>query len=128
MRILLDTHLMLWAITGDARLGKELEARLLDPANEIHISAASIWEIGIKHAKNPAVMPISADVAAKACVDSDFQWLDITVQHAQVAASLPPLHLDPFDRMLVAQAIQEPLVLLTRDPTLPAYSELVKQV
>jgi PIN domain nuclease of toxin-antitoxin system len=128
MRILIDTHLMLWAITGDSRLGHELETRLLDPGNEIYVSAASIWEVGIKHAKNPAVMPISADVAAKACIDSDFQCLDITFQHAQAAASLPPLHLDPFDRMLVAQAIQEPLVLLTRDAKLAAYSELVKQV
>ncbi|MEI2419408.1 PIN domain-containing protein, partial [Arthrospira platensis SPKY2] len=71
---------------------------------------------------------ISADVAAKACIDSDFQCRDITFQHAQAAASLPPLHVDPIDHMLVAQAIQEPLVLLTRDAKLAAYSELVKQV
>lgn len=125
MRILLDTHIALWAITGDKRLAASVRTRLRDPANQIYVSAASLWEIAIKHRKNPTVMPIGPDVAVQACGDSGFAWLDISPHHAAASARLPALHADPFDRLLLAQAQQEPMALLTRDAQLATYSELV---
>jgi PIN domain nuclease of toxin-antitoxin system len=124
-RLLLDTHIALWAITADSRLGAKTRARLVDPDNQIYVSAASIWEIAIKHQKNPTAMPIGPDIAMQAMSDSGFIWLDISARHAAASAQLPMLHADPFDRMLIAQARTEPLALLTRDAQLAAYSELV---
>lgn len=128
MRILLDTHLVLWAVTADLNLGETAQQLLLDSDNQIFVSAASVWEVAIKHRKHPQVMPIGPDVLIDACVASGFHWLDVSVHHARAAAQLPPLHLDPFDRLLVAQAMQEPMRLLTRDRHLAAYSELVQTV
>jgi len=88
---------------------------LLDPRNQIYVSAATIWEMAIKHRKHPHIMPIAPDVLMDACVGSGFHWLDVSVHHAKATAQLPLLHADPFDRMLAAQSMQEPMVLLTRD-------------
>jgi PIN domain nuclease of toxin-antitoxin system len=128
MRILLDTHVLLWAVTADMALGEKAKAALLNPGNRIYVSAASIWEVAIKHRKNPHVMTIGPDVLTNACSDSGFNWLDVNVYHARTTAQLPLLHSDPFDRLLIAQAIQEPMHLLTRDQQLSAYSELVQLV
>lgn len=128
MRILLDTHLVLWAVTADPQLGATAQHLLLDPDSQIYVSAATIWEVAIKHRKHPQVMPIAPDVLIDACVQSGFNWLDVNVHHARATAQLPLLHADPFDRMLVAQAMQEPMVLLTRDRQITAYSELVRLV
>jgi PIN domain nuclease of toxin-antitoxin system len=128
MRILLDTHLVLWAVTADPQLGSAAQQLLLDPGNQIFVSAASVWEVAIKHRKHPDVMPISPNVLIDACVASGFNWLDISVHHASATLQLPLLHVDPFDRLLVAQALQEPMILLTRDRQIAAYSELVRLV
>jgi PIN domain nuclease of toxin-antitoxin system len=128
VRILLDTHVLLWAVTGDPMLGEPTARLLLDPQNQIHVSAASIWEVAIKHRKSPSLMPLSPEVLIDACEESGLQWLDVSAYHARATAQLPPLHGDPFDRMLIAQAIQEPMRLLTRDRQLAAYSELVQLV
>jgi len=101
---------------------------LLDPGNQIYVSAATIWKVAIKHRKHPNIMPIAPEVLTDACVGSGFHWLDISVHHAKAATLLPLLHADPFDRMLAAQAMQEPTVLLTRDQQIKAYSELVRLV
>lgn len=128
MRILLDTHVVLWAVTADSQLGQTARRMLLDPDNQVYVSAATLWEVAIKHRKHPQVMPIAPDVLIQACIESGFNWLDVNVHHAQATAQLPLLHADPFDRMLVAQAMQEPMVLLTRDRQISAYSELVRLV
>jgi PIN domain nuclease of toxin-antitoxin system len=128
MRILLDTHLVLWAVTADPQLGKAARQLLLDASNQIYVSAASVWEVAIKHRKHPEMMPISPDVLIDACVESGFNWLDVSVYHARATTQLPLLHVDPFDRLLLAQALQEPMILLTRDRQIAAYSELVRLV
>ena len=125
MRILLDTHLVLWTVTADPQLGTLAQQLLLDRDNQIYVSAASVWEVAIKHRKHPNVMPMSPDVLVDACVESGFNLLDVSVHHARATAQLPLLHIDPFDRLLVAQAMQEPMILLTREVKIAAYSELV---
>lgn len=128
MRILLDTHILLWAVTADPALGDQARGVLLDTQNQIYVSAVSIWEVAIKHRKNPALMPLGPEVLIDACVESGFHWLNVSVYHSSGTARLPPLHSDPFDRLLIAQAIQEPMHLLTRDRHIAAYSELVQLV
>lgn len=128
MRILLDTHLVLWAVTADPALGATAKQLLLDADNQIFVSAASIWEVAIKHRKHPKVMPIGPEVLIDACIESGFNWLDVSVDHTRATGDLPLLHVDPFDRMLVAQATREPMILLTRDVKIAAYSELVRLV
>ncbi len=128
MRILLDTHLVLWTLTADPQLGALAQQLLLDRDNQIYVSAASVWEVAIKHRKHPNVMPMSPDVLVDACVESGFNWLDVSVHHARATTQLPLLHVDPFDRLLVAQAMREPMILLTRDRQIAAYSELVRLV
>ena len=128
MRILLDTHILLWAVTADPALGDGARGLLLDTQNQIYVSAASIWEVAIKHRKNPALMPLGPEVLIDACRESGFHWLDVSVHHSSGTARLPLLHSDPFDRLLIAQAIQEPMRLLTRDRQIAAYSELVQLV
>lgn len=128
MRFLLDTHVLLWAVTADPNLGKDAKQILLDPNHLIFVSAASIWEVAIKHRKNPALMPLGPESLIQACRESGFNWLEVSAHHASATAKLPLLHSDPFDRLLIAQAIQEPMRLLTRDQQFAAYSELVQLV
>ena len=128
MRILLDTHILLWALTADVKLGEHAKKIILNAENQIYVSAASIWEVAIKHRKNPKIMPLSPEVLIKACSDSGYNWLDVNVYHASATEKLPLLHSDPFDRLLIAQAIHEPMRLLTCDKQLKAYSDLVQLV
>lgn len=128
MRILLDTHIFLWAILADRRLPKRAENLILDPAAIIHVSAASIWEIAIKHARfhgSPSQIPISGSQAAAFCAMANYVILDIKAAHAAAVEALPPLHQDPFDRMLVAQALSEPLRLVTSDRAVQAYDSSI---
>lgn len=131
MRLLLDTHVALWAITDNPRLTAAAKALIIDPANTVSISAATIWEIAIKHALNRRgvnAMPLSAGTALGYFRDSGYALLSITPEHARAVETLPDLHADPFDRMLIAQAMTEPLRLLTHDPMLARYSETVVKV
>lgn len=123
-RILLDTQLVLWALSGDRRLPKN--ARALLDVSEVFVSAASIWEIAIK----AALGKLEADAAeVRASLGpTGFAELPVTGAHAEHVAKLPAHHRDPFDRMLVAQSLCEPLVLLTADAQLVAYGDLVRLV
>lgn len=123
MRILLDTHLFLWCIKDDKRLSKAARFKILH-ATEVYISSASIWEACIKIKLKKLEVDVSEMVAA--IKESGFAELPITVQHAAAVAKLPDIHRDPFDRILIAQAISEPLLLLTADQQLRDYSELVE--
>lgn len=128
MRLLLDTHIALWAIADHPSLSNEARGLIGDPDNEIVISAATIWEIAIKHAlarggRND--MPISGLEALGFFRDAGFQILDISPAQAAAVETLPPLHADPFDRMLVAQALMVPLRLLTGDQRVAAYSDSI---
>jgi PIN domain nuclease of toxin-antitoxin system len=125
MRLLLDTHVLLWALSGDARL-KPASRALIAEADAVFVSAASVWEITIK----ASLGKLTVDLAAlPGAIDaSGFQRLPVSFEHAIRVAQLPPLHADPFDRLLVAQAQQEPLHLLTADTALVPYSELVRLI
>lgn len=125
MRLLLDTQIVLWALTGSARLGKVAQDMICDPANEIYVSTATLWEIAIKHALGRGDMPVSGVRAAELCSLSGYRELPVSWRHAAHVESLPPLHGDPFDRMLVAQANAEPMRLLSRDAMVARYGEMV---
>lgn len=125
MRLLLDTHIFLWAVAG-SRLLKPAARRLIESADEVHVSAASIWEIAIK----ARLGKINADLdeLAAAIDTSGFMPLAVSPTHAAGVARLPLHHNDPFDRLLIAQALAEPLKFLTADAALARYSELVMLV
>ena len=124
MRILLDTHLVLWALAAPERL-PDAAHRLIERA-DVYVSAASIWEISIK----TSLGKLSADPReVLAALDpAGFLPLPISAEHAARVADLPPVHRDPFDRLLVAQALCEPMRLLTMDTVLAGYGELVTVV
>ncbi len=128
MRLLLDTQIVLWALTGSARLGARAHDLITDPGNEIYVSTASIWEIAIKHVLGRGQMPVGGDRAAELCAAAGYRELPVAWRHAVVVESLPPLHADPFDRILVAQATAEPMRLLSRDATVASYGAIVMAV
>jgi PIN domain nuclease of toxin-antitoxin system len=125
MRILLDTHVMLWALAGDTRLGKA-KPLILDPANEIAVSTASYLELAIKASQGKIDIDLSQIRAAVAA--SGYGELPVTGAHAEALAALPWHHKDPFDRILVAQALAEPMRLLTADSAVARYSDTVMLV
>ena len=128
MRLLVDTHLLLWAAAKSRRLPKEARRMLEDPANEIRFSAASLWEIVIKAALRKPDFKVDVALLRPALAEMGFVELPISGVHAERLGSLPPIHKDPFDRMLVAQSLAEPLVLVTNDGVLAGYGEGVKVV
>ena len=123
MRLLLDTHVLLWTLAGSERIAS-VRTMILSADTQIFASIASWWEIAIK----AAIGKLEAEVAVLrlAARDSGFQELPVLGPHVEALAGLPLLHRDPFDRMLVAQALAEPMCLLTADAQLGAYSPLVK--
>lgn len=127
MRILLDTHIALWAVTGHASLSKQARETILD-ADEVFVSVASTWEIAIKHALGKGDMPVSAEQGLEAFRDAGYVMLDIKPEHTLRIEKLLPIHKDPFDRMLVAQALCEPLILVTCDPLVAQYGSGVLRV
>lgn len=129
MRILVDSHVFIWIKSAPENLTDEARAAIIDPSNDVYVSIASAWELWLKHAKRPitAVAPILDGGAAsflKACKESGLALLDITLEHAATAAALPPVHRDPFDRMLIAQAITESLTAVTDDPVFRRYKRV----
>lgn len=128
MRLLLDTHVALWALTDDKNLGKRAREYLLDPSNEVFFSAASIWKIAIKHALARKDVPVSAADAFRFLIEAGYAELPVLSAHAATVEALPKHHADPFDRILVAQAVHEPMKLITRDRHLLAYGEIVEFV
>ena len=128
MRLLLDTHLLLWALAEPERLGPVARAVIEAPENEVFFSAASIWEIAIKAALGRTDFPVRPEMIARAAVRTGFTELPVRAEVAAMVADLPPHHRDPFDRLLVAQAVAGPMRLYTADPLLPPYSELVTLV
>jgi len=131
LRLLLDTHVALWAVLGDRRLAPPALNLIADLENDISVSVVTLWEIGIKFALrrgSPSDMPIAPEQALDYFGQAGYDVLPITERHALVASRLPPLHRDPFDRMLVAQARHEQLRLLTADRRLATYGDSVDLV
>jgi PIN domain nuclease of toxin-antitoxin system len=126
MRLLLDTHILIWAVSDPNKLTPATHALLLEPANQLLFSAASIWEIAIKAALRRADFGVAPAEIAAAAVAAGLQVLPIGVDAALRVATLPAHHRDPFDRLLIAQAMCEPAILLTVDRFLPRYSEPVR--
>ena len=122
MRLLLDTHVALWAIAGDARLTAAAKRLLTAKEAQVFVSAVSLWEIAIKSALGRGDMPIDAELAATEFATAGFLELDVTWAHTRRVGSLAALHQDPFDRLLVAQAFEEPMTLVTHDARVAAYS------
>jgi PIN domain nuclease of toxin-antitoxin system len=120
MRILLDTHIALWAVAGSRRLSRKSQQFILE-ADEVHVSAATLWEIAIKHALGRGDMPVSSAQALQAFRDAGYALLAVKPEHAVRVEDLPAIHSDPFDRMLVAQARFEPMTLMTSDRLVGQY-------
>ena len=119
MNLLLDTHVLLWALDDSASLSHQARAAIADGGNAVFVSAATAWEISIKRALGKLHVP--ADSYLEELRVHRFTALDISTEHALAVADLPPHHADPFDRMLVAQAQVEMLTLVTHDPRMRAY-------
>ncbi len=128
MRILLDTHLLLWSHMNDRRLSQTVRELLESRENDVYFSAASIWEIAIKAQLKRLESTVDPQQIVRAALDSDFEELPVTASSAVLVSALPMHHRDPFDRLLVAQAMSVPLTLMTADPQLLQYSELVRLV
>lgn len=128
MKILLDTHIALWALTDTEKLSEEVIHMLESEKNEVYYSIASVWEIAIKHKIRPEQMPISEDEFVELCEKTGFAQLPIEAKHIFLLKTLSrlaeaPKHNDPFDRILLAQAKYEKLSFFTHDSLIPYYSE-----
>jgi len=128
MNLLLDTHIALWAITDSPRLTAKARELLLSAHAQLWVSAASIWEISIKHALGRGDMPVSGREALDWFRRSGYRLLSIEPEHAAEVNALPVLHQDPFDRILIAQALTEPMRLVTHDAQVAAYSHTIVKV
>ena len=125
MSLLLDTHVLLWALTNDPQLSDDARATIADGRTRVLVSSVSAWEITIKKALGKLRAP---DDLADQLRQQRFTPLDITVTHALAVGDLPPHHADPFDRMLVAQARTDRLTLVTHDPQILEYDVEVLSV
>jgi PIN domain nuclease of toxin-antitoxin system len=128
VRLLLDTHLLLWAAAKSAKLPPDVRELVEDPANDAYFSAASVWEIAIKRALRRADFTVDPAEFLKALPSMGFIELPVSAAHAARVAKLPNLHRDPFDRLLVAQSLTEPLTLVSNDAVLAAYSKDIRIV
>ena len=128
MRLLLDTHVLLWALNSPDRLRKSVRSEIEDPSNDVMFSAASIWEIAIKSALKRVDFTITPREILTAAIQTGFDELPVRAAAAAQVAILPFHHNDPFDRLLVAQAITEPAILYTADSQLDGYTELVRRI
>lgn len=127
MRVLLDLQIALWAVVGSRRLAPRAKEAIL-AADAVFVSVASVWEIAIKHGLARADMPVSSAQALQAFSDAGYELLNIRAEHAVAVERLTAIHNDPFDRMLIAQALVEPLTLITRDALVASYSSAIMKV
>lgn len=128
MKLLLDTQLLLWAAGQPGRLSLAARKLLNDPSNELSFSAASLWEIAIKSTLGREDFRVQPRLLRRGLLDNGYVELPITSQHAVSVDVLPPLHKDPFDRLLLAQALSEGITLLTSDEQLSQYPGPIRQV
>lgn len=128
MRILLDSHILLWALTDSDRLPENAKQLIRDKSNDVFYSAVSVWELSVKHDLRPDEIPFSADRLIRLSEDTDFAQLVLKGLHSRALETLnrpadAPKHKDPFDRMLIAQAKSEGMTFMTHDSLLPYYGE-----
>ena len=125
MRVILDTHIMIWAIQGSPRLSTVARDVINDDNNDVYFSSVSLIEISVKRKVHPESMPFNAREARKLFIESGYEELPIDSSHTEAMDDLPLLHRDPFDRMLLAQAQAEGMKLLSHDNRFPAYGDFV---
>lgn len=128
MRFLLDTHLLIWAANQSPQLPGEVDALLQDPSNRIFFSIVSIWEAAIKYNLGRPDFPFHPGVLRTALLANDFTELPILVEHTLGVIGMPPIHRDPFDRLLIAQANVENITLLTVDAKVAQYPGPIRLV
>ena len=128
MKLLLDTHVLLWAAGAPERLASEIRTLLDDPDNQPIFSAASLWEIAIKRALNRGDFTVDARALRHGLLDNGYLELPVSGEHAVAGDALPAIHKDPFDRILVAQAIVEGVTLLTADAIVARYPGPVRKI
>ena len=128
MKLLLDTHLLLWAAEGKRNLSKIARSLIAAPENELLFSAASLWEVAIKRGLGREDFQVSPRLLRRGLLDNGYTELPISGEHAVAVEDLPPIHKDPFDRLLVAQATVEGIALLTVDSLVAQYGAPVRKV
>lgn len=128
MKFLLDTHVLLWAAGSPDQLPAAARPLLEDPSNELLFSSASLWEIAIKRSLDRADFQVDPRVLRRGLLDNAYIELPITSEHAVFIDSLPPIHKDPFDRILVAQAMVEGITLLTADALVAQYPGSIRKL
>ena len=128
MNLLLDTHVALWAITDSPRLSKKARELIESTRSTVWISAATVWEIAIKHSLGRGDMPVSGQDALHYFQESGYRFLPVEPEHAAAVEDLPSHHADPFDRILVAQSLVEPMRLITHDAMVARYSDTIIEI
>ncbi|HXU32109.1 MAG TPA: type II toxin-antitoxin system VapC family toxin [Thermoanaerobaculia bacterium] len=128
MKLLLDTHILLWAAGEPEKLSAAARQLLNDPDHELLFSAASLWEIAIKRSLGRDDFRVEPRLLRRGLLDNGYQELVISSQHAVSVDGLPPMHKDPFDRLLLAQALSEGITLVTADATLAGYPGPIRKV
>jgi PIN domain nuclease of toxin-antitoxin system len=128
MKLLLDTHLLLWAAGEPRRLSKQARTLIGNPENELLFSAASVWEVAIKRGLGRDDFTVNARLLRRGLLDNGYGELPIISDHVVATDSLPPIHKDPFDRLLVAQATVEGITLLTTDSLVARYPGPIRRV
>ena len=128
MKLLLDTHILLWAANQPERLSAQAIALLEDPDNELLFSAASLWEVSIKNSLGRDDFKVDARLLRRGLLDNGYIELPVTSAHAVYVESLPAIHKDPFDRILIAQATSEGITLVTADAKVAKYPGPIRQV
>lgn len=128
MKVLLDTHLLLWTAEGSRRLSRVARTLINDPDNEVVFSLASLWEIAIKRNLDRDDFQVDPRLLRRGLLDNGYVELPITSEHALATESLPSIHKDPFDRILIAQATVEGIALLTVDPLVAKYPGPIRKV
>ena len=128
MKFLLDTHLLLWTAGDPKRLSAKARKLINEPTSELFFSAASLWEIAIKRGLGRDDFKVDVRLLRRGLLDNGYKELTISSEHAVATDSLPPIHKDPFDRILIAQALVEGITLLTSDAVMAQYPGAVRKV
>jgi PIN domain nuclease of toxin-antitoxin system len=128
VNLLLDTHVLLWAAGQPDRLPQAIRGMLEDPQHELVFSVVSLWEIVIKHGLGRADFQVDPRLLRRGLIENGYQELEIKGDHAVAVEGLPPIHKDPFDRLLVAQSMVEGILLLTSDPIVAQYPGPLRRI
>ena len=128
MKLLLDTHILMWALADDARLSEKARSIISDERNELYYSVVSAWEVSIKHALHPESFDLSEEALIDYCEQNEILPLSLSIRHIPVLSSLKrsdsaPAHKDPFDRVMIAQAKSDGLMFVTHDRLIADYDE-----